>query len=223
MNWRRTGAFARYESTAADCAASSYGAVPKTLEPSTYETRIFSAGSFRPASASAAWKPPRELYASCVLEKMRAPSGVTSATAHEGPIGRCPLYCIEYVCETGCAAPASGLSTLPRLLYRPGVVCPPAPWLRLCVPRFATPGIRRIGAHRPFSWAAAWIASYSLGATTPRKLPIWRTFTFGMWLTDFGSTDITFGAVPSPYAPCPRGRTTLAWSIPGSRMLWTYV
>src|SRR5262249_62050701 len=116
MNWRRTGAFARYESTAADCAASSYGAVPKTLEPSTYETRIFSAGSFRPASASAAWMPPRELYASCVLEKMRAPSGVTSATAHEGPIGRGPVYCLQDVCGTGGAAPPVALSTVPRVL-----------------------------------------------------------------------------------------------------------
>ena len=35
-----------------------------------------------------------------------------------------------------------------------------------------------------FSCAAAWIASYSCGATTPRKLPFWRTFAPGMWLIE---------------------------------------
>src|SRR6266851_9585921 len=44
-----------------------------------------------------------------------------------------------------------------------------------------------------------------------------------MWLIDFGSTEISLGAVPSPYAPCPRGRTTRACNMPGSRMLCTYV
>ena len=48
----------------------------------------------------------------------------------------------------------------------------------------------RIGLvfHTTFSCAAAWIASNSFGATTPRKLPTCTTFAPGMWAIDFAST-----------------------------------
>ena len=39
-----------------------------------------------------------------------------------------------------------------------------------------------------FSSAAAWIASHSSGATTPRKFPTWTTCTFGMCATELLST-----------------------------------
>jgi hypothetical protein len=68
-----------------------------------------------------------------------------------------------------------------------------------------------------FSCAAAWIASYSSGATTPRKSPLRTTFAFGMWAIELSSIE-TIGA-PVPYAACPRGRTIRPWSIPGTRTL----
>ena len=73
-----------------------------------------------------------------------------------------------------------------------------------------------------FSWAAAWIASYSFGATTARKLPTWTTLAPGMCLIDDAST-LTGKWFCEVTAPWPRGRTTRAWSIPGTRMLCTYV
>ena len=64
--------------------------------------------------------------------------------------------------------------------------------------RFPLPGKAGIGAHFTFSSTAAWIALYSSGAVTPRKLPFWTTFASGMWLIDHASTETTCGFVPSP-------------------------
>ena len=52
--------------------------------------------------------------------------------------------------------------------------------------------------HATFSSAAAWIASYSSGAATPRKLPFWTIWTFGMCLTELGSTLDGIGVEPVP-------------------------
>ena len=70
--------------------------------------------------------------------------------------------------------------------------------------------------HTTFSCAAAWIASNSFGATTPRKLSTWTTFAPGMCAIDLASTLTgTFEVVG--YAPWPRGRTMRPCSIPGTR------
>ena len=71
-----------------------------------------------------------------------------------------------------------------------------------------------------FSCAAAWIASYSFGATTPRKLFTCTTFAPGMCAIEVGST-LTGTFELYGYAPWPRGRTIRPCSIPGSRTFWT--
>ena len=48
------------------------------------------------------------------------------------------------------------------------------------------------------SRAAAWIASYSFGATTPRKLPFCTIWTPGMCATDDWSMLSGTGVEPSP-------------------------
>ena len=55
-----------------------------------------------------------------------------------------------------------------------------------------------------FSWAAAWIASYSFGATTARKLPTWTTLTPGMCLIELAST-LSGKWFCEVTAPWPRG------------------
>ena len=51
---------------------------------------------------------------------------------------------------------------------------------RICFHMFPVPASFGIGAQVTFSWAAAWIASYSCFATTPTKLPIFTTCESGM-------------------------------------------
>src|SRR5579862_7658718 len=102
-------------------------------------------------------------------------------------------------------------------------VTPSSACWRICLNRFPLDGSVGSGPHLTLSSAAAWIASYSFGATTPRKLFFWSTFTPGMWATELASTDTICGLVPSPYAPWPSGRTTRPCSIPLTRMFWTYV
>ena len=94
---------------------------------------------------------------------------------------------------------------------------------RICLHMFPLPEIVGGSAHFTFSCAAAWIASYSFGATTPRKSSA---------PDDPRARDVRDRAlvdrddlrrVPSPYAPWPRGRTSRPCSIPGTRMLCTYV
>ena len=70
----------------------------------------------------------------------------------------------------------------------------------------------RIGLvfHTTFSCAAAWIASYSFGATTPRKLPTCTTFAPGMCAIELrvdADRDVRVVRVRRPgRAAAPRGR-----------------
>jgi hypothetical protein len=73
-------------------------------------------------------------------------------------------------------------------------------------------------AHLTFNCAAAWMASYSFGATTPRKSFLRTTRAPGMCLIELSSTEM-IGA-PKPYTPCPRGRTHRPCNMPGTRMFW---
>lgn len=84
-------------------------------------------------------------------------------------------------------------------------------------------------SHVTFSCDAAWIASYSVGATTPTKLPRRTTWAPGMLLIELSSTLRTvklagppLGPVPRRFA-APRGRTGRPWSMPGTRTFWMYV
>src|SRR4051794_21121885 len=108
------------------------------------------------------------------------------------------------------------------VVYRAGFVWFVSPALRSQPQKFAVGVSFGSSFQTTLSCAAAWIASYSFGAVTARKLPTCTTFTFGMWLTDDASTlcGKLFCDVTPPW-PC--GRTTRAWSMPGSRTLWTYV
>ena len=71
--------------------------------------------------------------------------------------------------------------------------------------------------HTTFSCAAAWIASYSSGATTARKLLTCTTLRArDVRAIELGSKLIgTFELYG--YAPWPRGRTIRPCSIPGTR------
>jgi hypothetical protein len=62
------------------------------------------------------------------------------------------------------------------------------------------------------------MASYSCGATTPRKLFLRTTRTPGICEIELSSTE-TIGA-PKPYTDWPRGRTTRPCSMPGTRTFW---
>src|SRR5579884_1921318 len=134
----------------------------------------------------------------CELLKIRAPSGRTSATAQLGPIGRWPLYGYVYVCFTTCAAEASAASTLPVSANVFVATFPPLSSLRIWLQMSPLDGSAGRGPHLTCSSAAAWIASYSLGATTPRKLFLRTMRTPGMWLIDEASTETICGFVPSP-------------------------
>ena len=110
---------------------------------------------------------------------------------------------------------------LPLLTVNLAAARPAASWARICLK--SPPGVGRIelSFQVTFSCAAAWIASYSRGAITPRKSPWRTTFAPAMWLIERSSTE-TIGA-PVPNGPWPRGRTTRPCSIPGTRTLCTYV
>src|SRR4051812_28519981 len=104
------------------------------------------------------------------FEYTRHPLPLTHATAQAGPIGKCPLYGWVYVADTVFAAPASALSTSPVFTtYRAGA-WPALSKSRICCHISPEPASFGIAAHVTFSWAAAWIASYSCFATTPMKL-----------------------------------------------------
>src|SRR5436190_23085483 len=147
----------------------------------------------------------------------------TSAIAHVGPIEKWPLYAYLYVAVSTFAELASAASTLPTFVVkRAGLVVFVSPACRSQLQKFPDPESFGSDFQTTFSCAAAWIASYSFGATTARKLLTCTTLTFGMCEIDFGSTligkwfcDVT--------APCPCGRTTRACSIRGIRRLCTYV
>src|SRR4051794_38243394 len=100
------------------------------------------------------------------------PSARQSATAHVGPIGACFSYGYSYEAETFVAAFANAASALPWLTPgATGVVVQSA--LRSSENTLPLPG-------RPFhsvhfvlgpSTAAAWITSYSTGASTATRFP----------------------------------------------------
>src|SRR5690348_32263 len=157
----------------------------------------------------------------CVLDQTFAELACTSATAQAGPITAREPFWYVYVCETVFAAAAIPASMLPLLTVNAAFARPAASWARICLK--SPPGVGRIelSFHVTLSCDAAWIASYSRGATTPRKSP-WRTTRApGRFLIELSSTEM-IGA-PVPNGPCPRGRTTRPWSMPGTRMLCTYV
>ena len=123
--------------------------------------------------------------------------------------------------ETVFAADLRPASTLPLFTVNTAFAWPAASWARICLQRLPGVGRMAVSFQVTLSWAAAWIASNSLGATTARKSP-WRTTCApGMCEIELGSSE-TIGA-PVPNGPWPRGRTTRACHMPGIRMLCTYV
>src|SRR5215207_8551228 len=135
----------------------------------------------------------------------------------------CPLYWCLYVADTVFADAASAPSTLPvAVVKRAGFVVLVSPAWRSHDQKLPEPGSFGSLFQTTFSWPAAWIALYSCGATTARKLPTRTTLAPGMCLIDDSST-LTGKWFCEVTAPCARGRTTRAWSIPGTRMFCTYV
>jgi hypothetical protein len=114
------------------------------------------------------------------------------------------------------AAEARPPSTLPATVVVftiwPALSCARS-WLTM----LPSPGRIGFAFHLTFSCAAAWIASYSFGATTARRLLRRTIFTFGRCLIELASTDRIVYCVP--YAPWPRGLTMRACTIPGTRTL----
>src|SRR5215469_4954670 len=96
------------------------------------------------------------------------------------------------------AAPAIALSTAPLLTLKAAAIWPELSNWRMLCQRLPLPLIVGGACHATFSSAAAWIASYSSGATTPRKFAFWMIWTFGMCLTELGSTLIGIGVEPCP-------------------------
>src|SRR5947199_4775545 len=138
------------------------------------------------------WNPARSvgtLDGCCVLAKIVMWSFWTSAIAHVGPIEKWPLYAYLYVALTTFAELASAASTLPTFVVkRAGLVVFVSPACRSQLQKLPEPESFGSDFQTTLSCAAAWIASYSFGATTARKLFTWTTCAFGMWAIDFGST-----------------------------------
>ena len=163
---------------------------------------------------------PMPMQLSCVFEKIDAPSVRTSATAARRADRRVAVVVVLVAsARPSSRADASAVSTLPVFAaIRAGAL--PA---RVVLAHLLAQVARRrqrsgVSAHFTLSCAAAWIASYSVGATTPRKSPLRTTCAPGMCLIELSSTETASRFVPSPYAPWPRGRTTRPCSIPGTRM-----
>ena len=97
-----------------------------------------------------------------------------------------------------CAADLNALSKLPVLTAIRAGTSPALSCSRICFQRLPTPGSTGGSAHFTFSCAAAWIAAYSLSATTPRKSPKRTIFAPAMPLIELSSTERIVGAVPSP-------------------------
>src|SRR5579871_1729585 len=96
------------------------------------------------------------------------------------------------------AAPAIAESTAPLLTEYLAAIWPALSNCRMLCQRLPLPEIVGGVDHATFSSAAAWIASYSSGATTPRKLAFWMTCTFGMCLMELVSTLNGIGVEPCP-------------------------
>ena len=120
-----------------------------------------------------------------------APFGVTSATAQRRADRHVPVVVVLVASRSPFARRRrTPLSKLPgcTAAIRAGA-WPAASRSRICLQRFPLPEIVGGSAHSTFSWAAAWIASYSFGATTPRKSPRRTTCTPGMCLIELSSTE----------------------------------
>ncbi len=74
--------------------------------------------------------------------------------------------------------------------------CPDATCCLICLNRLPVVGRIGLSCQVTLSCAAAWIASYSSGATTPRKFPCCKTFTFGICAIEFGSIETIVAPLP---------------------------
>ena len=96
------------------------------------------------------------------------------------------------------AAPARAESTFPVFTENFAGTWPALSKSRMPFQRFPLPLIVGNVCQLTFSWAAAWIASNSSGATTPRKFFTCTIWTFGMWLIELASTVTGTGVEPAP-------------------------
>src|SRR5947209_2789442 len=108
MNCTRTGAPASFDISAAATLASLSVGVPN--DPPVAGAVTWTLFTGIPIAAATTERVP---YVPCVLAKIRAPSGVTSATQQFGPIGLCTCAGHAYVPLTTCAAEANERSTSP--------------------------------------------------------------------------------------------------------------
>src|SRR5690348_8246466 len=110
------------------------------------------------------------------------PSARASASAIVGPIGACFRNGNSYVADNFFAAPARAGATSPAVLspLLTGVVFQSALSL-IYRKRFALPGKPFHSVHfvALATWRTALIASHSVGATTPTRLPFTITCAFG--------------------------------------------
>ena len=173
------------------------------------------------STSSTDWRVPHTL---CVLEKIRAPPGVDVGDAALRPDRRGRVV-VELVGlrELRRRRHEGALEVAEVRARRSAGAWPAASMSRIFFNRFPLAGSFGRSPHVTLSWAAAWIACHSVGATTPTKSLVADDLRARICLIELSSTERTFGAVPPPYAPWPRGRTTRPCTMPGTRMLWTYV
>ena len=124
----------------------------------------------------------------------------------------------EYVFAADFIA-ASRLAFVPACAAMRAGALPALSWSRIHFQRFPLPEMTGGSDHCTLICAAAWIASYSFGATTPSTLPTCTIFTPARCLIEFSSILTATGFVPSPYAPWPRGRTMRPCHMFGIRTL----
>ena len=90
------------------------------------------------------------------------------------------------------AAPANALPMLPVFTFTASTVFA----LRIAPKRLPLPGRSGVSFHFTFSCAAAWIALYSCGETTARKLPLRTICTSPRCLIELSSTETGVGVTP---------------------------
>src|SRR5215469_3800519 len=155
------------------------------------------------------------------------PSGFTSPTAMVGPIGACFMYDSWYVAESFFFADASVAAASPLVapLFITGVDFQSASFLRYSY-SFALPGSPFQSVHfvSPASCCAAWIASHSVGATTPTRFPFTMTCEFGYLVLSSLPTDarVEPSVLGCTIRPCsiPGRRTSVAQSALADTFAW---
>src|SRR5215813_11146171 len=134
--------------------------------------------------------------------------------AHDGPIDPCVWMANSYVAWSRLAAPARAALGSPLSIVTSSLLIGVD---RTCSYSLLMSGKPSHDDHVALSWLAAFTAAHSLSATTARKLACLTTFRTPLIpLTDDSST-------LRSSAPTAGGRTTRAWSMPGTRTSCMYV